>query len=406
MGVKCFLVVFYTRNSSRKTKNMRNLYNLRIPFILFGLLVAGSAWAQTTISDTMQFGGLKREYRIYIPKLYKSGSPVPLVLNLHGLTSDNQQQEQLGNFQPIADTANFIIVSPNGTGTPRGWNNFGNLGSGVDDIGFLSGLIDKISKSYSIDKNRVYSTGMSNGGFMSYDLACFLNTRIAAIASVTGSMITSHFKACNVKRPTPVMEIHGTADNTVPYAGGGGLSFTPIDTLVNFWVKLNSCDAPVITKLPNTNTSDGSTVEHYLFDHGKSNTSVELYKVIGGGHAWPGSPINLSGTNKDFNASKEIWRFFSKYRLDVATKMEDNEPASQGIVIYPNPADNGFYMNLPEAEQARFTLTILNSLGQQVSAIGGLTKTAFISRENLPAGMYFIRVHNNEQCFTTRVTFN
>ncbi|HET6227551.1 MAG TPA: PHB depolymerase family esterase [Bacteroidia bacterium] len=384
---------------------MRNKYISRITFILFSWLSGSALLAQTSISDTLSFGGLKRDYRIYIPKIYKSGTAVPLVLNLHGLTSNAQQQEAYANFQPIADTANFIIVSPNGTGSPRGWNNFGPLGTGVDDLGFLSALIDKISASYSIDKNRVYSTGMSNGGFMSYDLACFLNTRIAAIASVTGSMITSHFKACNVKRPTPVMEIHGTADNTVPYNGGGSLSFTPIDTLVSFWVKLNKCNAPVVTNLPDVNKNDGSTVIHYVYDHGQNNTSVELYKVVGGGHAWPGAPFNLSGTNQDFSASNEIWRFFSKYRLDVATAIDENDASAKEIQVFPNPADNGFYLNLP-AEQGNYSVTILNSLGQEVANYSGQSKLSFISRENLPAGLYFIRVQGPEQCFNTRVLFN
>lgn len=363
--------------------------------------------SQTTITDSLNFGGLKRTYRIYIPKIYKASQPVPLILNLHGLTSNGQQQESYGDFRPIADTANFILLHPDGTnnGLGNGWNNFGALGSGTDDVGFLNALIDKISASYSIDQQRIYSTGMSNGGFMSYDLACFLNNRIAAIASVTGSMITSHLKACKVTRPTPVMEIHGTADNTVPYNGGGTLSFTPIDTLVNFWVKLNGCDAPVKTTLPNTNTSDGSTVEHYVFDHGKNNTSVELYKVIGGGHAWPGAPAVLTGTNQDFSASKEIWRFFSKYRLDTPTSIEEQEPATMEITVFPNPADNGFYISLPRKTNGNYTVAIFNNLGQEVLSKYTQT-TVFIPGEGLSSGIYYVQIKGNETVVSKRVVVN
>lgn len=366
------------------------------------------ALSQTTLTDSLTFGGMKRTYRLYIPKMYKASTEVPLVLNLHGLGSNAQQQESYGDFRPIADTANFILVHPEGTnnGLGNGWNNFGALGSGTDDVGFLNALIDKISASYSIDQKRIYSTGMSNGGFMSYDLACFLNNRIAAIASVTGSMITSHFKACKVNRPTPVMEIHGTADNTVPYTGGGALSFTDIDTLVNFWVKLNGCGAPVKTTLPNTNTSDGSTVEHYVFDHGKKNTSVELYKVIGGGHAWPGAPAVLSGTNQDFSASKEIWRFFSKYRLDVLTTIGEEEKSNMEIIVFPNPADNGVNIKLPAPPEGSYTIALFNSLGQEVLSKSGVITTVFIPREGIPAGVYFMRVKGNSAVVAKKVIFN
>src|SRR3954468_9123508 len=298
---------------------MKKIYSQHLVLILSLTFLNIYSFSQITIIDSMSFGGIQRTYRLYIPAKYKSTTAVPLVLNLHGLGSNAMQQEAYGDFRSIADTANFILAHPNGTQTisGQGWNNFGTIGSGVDDVGFLSALIDKISSKYSIDKNRIYSTGMSNGAFMSYDLACFLNTLIAAIASVTGSMIASHLKGCKAKRPTPVMEIHGSADNIVSYDGKGGIiSSTHIDTLVNFWVRFNSCSAPIVTTLPNINTSDGSTVEHRVYNNGKNGSTVELYKVLGGSHSWPGAPGNTAGTNKDFSASKEIWRFFSQFRLD------------------------------------------------------------------------------------------
>lgn len=385
---------------------MRKNYFLSLAIVC--LTLAGlQVNAQTTITDSLTFGGLKRTYRLYIPKVYKASQPVPLILNLHGLTSNSQQQEAYGDFRPIADTANFILVHPEGTnnGYGNGWNNFGALGTGTDDVGFLNALIDKISASYSIDQKRVYSTGMSNGGFMSYDLACFLNNRIAAIASVTGSMITSHLKACKVTRPTPVMEIHGTADNTVPYAGGGALSFTHIDTLVNFWVKLNGCDPAVKTTLPNTNTTDGSTVEHYVFDHGKNNTSVELYKVIGGSHSWPGAPAVIAGTNQDFSASREIWRFFSKYRLDTPTTIAEEQQTTTAITVFPNPSENGFYIGLPELTDENYAITIFNNLGQEIVSKYAQT-TVFIPGESLSAGIYFVQIKGNAQMVSKKVVVN
>jgi polyhydroxybutyrate depolymerase len=380
---------------------MKKLYRLPVILIAGLLLLSLHSFSQTTVIDSMPFGGVQRTYRLYIPAKYKSTTAVPLVLNLHGLGSNGMQQEAYGDFRPIADTADFILAHPNGTQTTAGlsWNNFGALGTGVDDVGFLSALIDKISSQYSIDKNRIYSTGMSNGAFMSYDLACFLNTRIAAIASVTGSMIASHLKGCKANRPTPVMEIHGTADNTVSYDGKGSiLTSTNIDTLVNFWAKFNGCAAPVVTTLPNINTTDGSTVEHQVYNNGKNGSTVELYKVIGGGHSWPGASVIIAVTNEDFSASKEIWRFFSQFRLDQVTSVEPQLAESMDVNLFPNPSSDGFEIRTSQA--VNYRIRLFNSVGQQVRDTRSENGAAHISRDNLPAGVYVVQVNDaNLQVF-------
>ena len=177
--------------------------------------------AQVNLTDSIVSGGIYRSFMFYVPAVYSHLKAVPLIFDLHGLGSNNAQQEYYGEFRPIADTADFILVLPNGTvgANGRGWNNFATPGTGVNDLGFLSALIDTIEKRYAIDPSRIYSTGMSNGGFMSYDLACFLNQRFAAIASVSGSMIQIHKSACSPQHPTPVMEIHWTADPVVSFPG-------------------------------------------------------------------------------------------------------------------------------------------------------------------------------------------
>lgn len=385
---------------------MKQLYTyFTLLFITF--ILSNPLRSQTTIIDTIPFGGLQRTYRIYVPAKYNSNKAVPLVFNLHGLGSNADQQEVYGDFRGIADTANFIIVCANGTQTAagQGWNNFATPGTGVDDVGFISAVIDKVSSKYSINKNRIYSTGMSNGGFMSYDLACFLNTRIAAIASVTGSMIASHLKACKANRPTPVMEIHGTADNTVKYDGTPGLlTHTPIDTLVNFWAKFNNCAAPVVTTLPNTNTADGSTVEHRVYGNGKNGSSVELYKVIGGGHTWPGSAINLSGTNQDFNASKEIWRFFNQFSLDKIMTIDPVEEANPHVQLFPNPASDGFNVSINTT--SIFTVRLYNSTGQLVHESKSENGNSSVKRDRLPPGIYVVQIRSMDFTISKKVVFD
>ena len=292
---------------------------MRIFASLVFLCASFLAFAQQTINGTITHDGIQRTYILYVPASYTAGTDVPLIINLHGYTSNASEQMAYGDFRSISDTAGFIVVHPQGTldnQSTTHWN-VGWGGSTVDDVGFLSALIDDLASQYSIDTDRVYSTGMSNGGFMSYELACQLSNKIAAIASVTGSMSPVTYNNCNPQHPVPVMEVHGTADGVVDYNGS---SFSKsIAEVLHYWVGFNNCNAtPAFVAVPNTNLLDGSTVEHYVYGGGDDGVEVEHFKIIGGGHTWPGWIWGGAGTghNQDINASAEIWRFFSKYDIN------------------------------------------------------------------------------------------
>ena len=283
---------------------MKKIFTLLICLPLF-------TFGQQTIDASINHGGLERDYTLYIPASYSAGNEAPLLFNFHGYTSNTWQQAFYSNFNTVADDEGFIIVYPEGTldntGTSH-WN-VGWGGSTVDDIGFTSALIDSISADYSINQDRVYSTGMSNGGFMSYQLACELSDRIAAIASVTGSMNMGWFNSCNPNHPMPIMEIHGTADGNVPYA--------TIPSIMDFWANFNNCNSSaIITNVPNTSTTDGCTAEHQIWENGNNGSTVEHYKIIGGEHSWPGALFPNGVTNQDIDASEKIWEFFSKYDIN------------------------------------------------------------------------------------------
>jgi polyhydroxybutyrate depolymerase len=272
---------------------------------------------QQTINESITHGGLQRDYILYVPASYSAATSVPLVFNFHGYTGSAYSQMWYGDFRTIADAEGFIIVFPEGTLDNSGishWN-VGWGGSTVDDIGFTSALIDSISAEYSINQDRVYSTGMSNGGFMSYQLACELSDRIAAIASVTGSMNMGWFNSCNPNHPMPVMEIHGTLDPTVSYNSS---SFTEsIPDILDFWANLNNCNSTaIVTNIPNTSTTDGCTAEHQIWENGNNGSTVEHYKIIGGEHSWPGALFPNGVTNQDIDASEKIWEFFNKYDIN------------------------------------------------------------------------------------------
>jgi polyhydroxybutyrate depolymerase len=267
--------------------------------------------------------GLQREYILYVPSSYTGDEPAPLVFNFHGYGSNATDQMWYGDFRPIADRRGFLIVHPQGTlfeGVTH-WNVGGwTAGSTVDDVGFTEALIDFLSSEYNIDSARVYSTGMSNGGYMSFLLACQLSERFAAIASVTGSMTPETFNDCSPQHPTPIMQIHGTSDGSVPY--GGNVWSKSIDDVIQYWVDSNHCNpTPTVTALPDTDPTDGSTVEHIVYYDGDRDVNVEHFKVIGGGHTWPGNPFGGGSTNYDIDASEEIWRFFSRYDINGFTDL-------------------------------------------------------------------------------------
>lgn len=307
---------------------------LALPLVLF---------SQTTINGNLEHDGVTRQYRLYIPASYQGTESWPLVLNLHGAGSNAIEQEFYSQMDKVADTAQFLVCYPDGLNNL--WNVGWTMGSTADDVGFLSSLIDQLMLDYQIDPNRVYSCGMSNGGFMSYRLACELNQRIAAIASVTGSMVPSNLASCQPSKPVPVMEIHGTADLVVPYNGLANLCI-PVDSVVAFWTNNNYCD-PSFTQidLPDSNPLDGCTVTRFDYNDCADNSKVSLLRVNGGGHTWPGASLTVGVTNRDIAASEEIWLFFRQFSLDIPAANEIFAQKSDQGFLFPNPSAGMIYFN-------------------------------------------------------------
>jgi polyhydroxybutyrate depolymerase len=329
--------------------------------------------------------------------MYNGTDPAPLVMNFHGFGSNATEQMYYGDFRSIADTAGFLIVHPEGTlfnGTSH-WNVGGwTIGSTVDDVGFTAALIDSLSAEYMIDATRIYSTGMSNGGFMSFLLGCQLNNRIAAIGSVTGSMTPETYEECNPAGSLPVLQIHGTNDPIVPY---NGASYTKaIATVLEYWVDNNNCDpTPDITPLPDIAPLDGSTVDLYIYPDGDNGTTIEHYKVVGGAHTWPGNAIGGAGTNYDINASAEIWKFFARYDINgliVPTGLPDANTQNHDLTIYPNPFTSNIYISGNVSSSSHFEVVSL--MGRIVMSGNLSTGKQKINLSHLPANVYLLRIGN------------
>jgi len=265
------------------------------------LVIAGCApWAPMLPSGFvtgtglhhMNVGGRDRNYRLYLP----AGLPasVPLVVVMHGYSGSAKQAERDYNWDRLADSGKFVVAYPDGLN--RSWNVDGETccgrsgREGVDDVGFISAAVADIVKNVGINRAQVYATGMSNGGIMSYTLACTTDI-FSAIGPVAGIQLNP----CRSPHPASVMHIHGTADRLVPYNGGQGYSVIngpSVPQLNTFWRNVDRCDAPAATTDGPVTTSTAGCAD---------NRSVVLITVDGGGHAWPTF------------ATQRLWEFFSAH---------------------------------------------------------------------------------------------
>lgn len=280
-----------------------------------------------TYDFTVVHQGRTRAYRVHIPPSYDATKPTPTVLNFHGFESNALEQEALSNMSPVADAEGFIAVYPRGLSASeiggtgpggsadrtRSWNAGGCCASAqfanVDDVGFVDALLVDLSSRVCVDSRRIFSTGLSNGGFFSYRLACERSQTFAAIAPVAGM---ETFTPCTPRRSVPVMHFHGTADQVVLYDGGtipfGSAYLSAPDTVAR-WAQRDGCAGPV----QETYQKGDSTCETHVGCSPES-ASATLCTVLDGGHTWPGGLIppeaGLGYTTKDLDATREMWRFF------------------------------------------------------------------------------------------------
>ncbi len=252
---------------------------------------------------TVQTDDGQRSFRVHVPASYDPATPTPVVLNFHGLSSNGIQQEFFSGMVAKSDAAGFIVVHPEGIG--NSWNaGVGCCGDAlsmnIDDVGFTGAMLDELQAELCVDTRRVYSTGMSNGGYMSHRLGCELADRIAAIGPVAG---VNGVASCAPGRPVPVMHFHGTADSVVSYGY--------VAAAMSGWVGRNGCD----TKSEVTFANGDSTCETWSGCDG--GVEVVLCTVDQGGHTWPGGAVapSLGKTTTDLVANDAMWDFFQRYAL-------------------------------------------------------------------------------------------
>jgi polyhydroxybutyrate depolymerase len=357
--------------------------------IIFFAIIQFSVFAQMTINGSIMHDGLKRTYVLRLPANANPNNPVPLVFNFHGFGSNAEQQQLYSNMNAVADREKFAVCYPEGINAA--WNVGWAFGSQAKDLEMVVALIDSLSTKYGFDQKRIYACGMSNGGFFSFKLACELNDKIAAIASVTGSMVPTELPKCNPGKPVPVMQIHGTADGTVAY--GGSAIGSPIEDVLKFWQENNGCDAaPTKTLVPNTVSFDNTTSELYVYNNCDENADVIHYKVLNGAHTWPGAFIALGTTSQDFNASEEIWKFFKRYNIDGLVSSTDIVNDQSFVSINPNP----FLEEISIEVTQKVNIEIRNINGQLIYKGIGIEGSNKVNLSHVKPWTYIVSIRSNK----------
>src|SRR5258706_3828497 len=267
--------------------------------------------------------GFKRTYLLHVPVTYNGQTALPLVIVLHGTSGQGVDAERITGFNTIADHEGFMVVYPDSLVLDRTFRWVIRDSEGHYDVAFIEALIDRLQKTLNIDSRRIYVTGMSNGGYFTYVLACTLPGKFAAIATVIGGMERSAARHCQSIDPLPMLMINGTADQDVPMIGN--TLTLPTSEIRDFWRKADGCTTDSVnTALPDVEPQDGTTTLKSAWTDCQANSEVVQYVIQGGEHAWPGytSPWIITVCEQlkrcpplDFSASEEIWAFFSHHQL-------------------------------------------------------------------------------------------
>ncbi len=277
---------------------------------------------------TMQFKGYERSYMVHLPPVEKMQRPIPLLFHIHGGggTAKGTPGLTFGRFNELADRDGFIVVYPNAIN--KNWNDGRRLEDvlawkeDIDDVGFITAIVDELKQKHNIDAHRIFTTGMSNGGFMSSRLLCDRADIFRGGAILTASLSKDYLPKCNPEKPVAVMVMNGTDDPLVPYDGGQVKVFrktrgeiVSTDEIIAFWKAKNGCTIKKNTvQLPDT-AADGTTVSVTEYSQCDDQGDLVLYTINGGGHTWPGGKqylgkVLIGKTNRDIVACDVIWDFF------------------------------------------------------------------------------------------------
>lgn len=275
------------------------------------------------VEGSLTVDGRERTYLVNLPPAYYDNKDYSLIIAMHGGGGSGAQFEASSLLTQKANASGFIVVYPDGVQSTglgiRTWNAgtccaFA-VENNINDVKFISQLIDKLVATYKINPKKVYATGHSNGGMLSYRLACELSNKIAAIAPNGCTMVVT--QPCNPSRAVPILHMHSVLDEHIPYTGGTGNGISgvyapPMDSVFNVWSSKNACTTTAQVVINN------SSYKFTQWTGCSNNTAINYYLTKDGGHAWPGGlPGSANGDTPSqvINANDLLWEFFKKYQL-------------------------------------------------------------------------------------------
>jgi len=379
---------------------MKNKYKILVLVSVIILFVL-EAQAQYTL---FEHDGITRQYIYYEPT--ELNEQLPLVFVMHGFTGDANDIKDYSKMNDFADQYGFAVCYPRGT-VDSGGNRFWNVGYAfhqnetVNDVGFLTELAVYLQDTHALNPDYTFATGMSNGGEMCYMLACQAYDTFKAVAPVAGMILQVILDECDESPAIPIFEIHGSQDNVTPLSGDpdnndGWGAYPSIQSTINYFAEKNECTTVVNGLVPNIDTSDNSFIESEKHLNGINENEVWYYKVVGGGHDWPGAWGNM-----DIEAGQEAWLFFQNY-IDANLLNNNSLTIEKSIHIFPNPSNQSIQIETLENLEI-IEINLYNTLGvnQKIKL-----SDKNIDLSNLNSGTYILMIKTLEGIITKKIIRN
>lgn len=364
--------------------------------------------AQQNILDSLEHQEYQRKYMVHLPPGYSEVKDIPIVIFLHGGNGNLLNAQGFTRLNQVSNSIDFVVVYPQGYHEPAPnsfvWADGRSTGAdkaGIDDVGFLDKLVKQLTQEYSIDSSRMYLCGFSNGSFMTQRMAFESETNFAAMGTLGGTLDSNLMVNSKPGEAIAMMYVFGTEDPFVPYEGGTVIGSTTnpvtgIENAVEYWVKNNNCKSELDSmNLEDLNKEDNSTVTVFEYNDCDCDSDVIFYKIVGGGHTWPGVEIVsqeplLGETNEDINAGEELWKFFRKHFACEATSADNREESN--ISIYPNPANE--YVWISGISKIGLKYNIVDIFGNVM--LEGITENDEfrIDLSGFSSGIYFVSLSN------------
>ena len=355
--------------------------------ILLSIFIAANV-CFSQVNSSIQHDGETRTFVYYTPTGWDQSQQLPILFVLHGVTQTGNGLMGITGFNDIAEENNFIVCYPDGIN--NAWNaNMSLTLSSADDLGFMEALTMHFQTAFNTNPLKQYLSGFSNGGYMINKIACESSICYAGIASVSGNMTDTVYNNCNPIHPTSVLHIHGTLDPVVAYNGSASTGVS-VDASMEKWRLLLNCNiSPTTLAMANSNIFDFSSPERITYAN--CDKELELIKVTGGGHQWPGIATLIGGLgniNMDFYSPQVIWDFLDGKSCPSSAGLEFIE--EDEIKVHPNPIIDKFVIESSEIIQS---VTIFNLTGKAIVTfeVNASKKTLDIS--NLTSGIYFVQYY-------------